>query len=38
MWDRMSKKQTLKLNFGHGNHNSQARYARNPATNANIRL
>jgi hypothetical protein len=38
MWDRMSKKQILKLNLGHRNHNSQTLDARNPAMNANIRL
>jgi hypothetical protein len=38
VWDRMSIKQTRKLNLGHWNHNSQTLDARNPATNANIKL
>jgi len=38
MWDRMSMKQILKLNLGHGDHNSQTLDARNPAISANIKL
>jgi hypothetical protein len=38
MWDRMSMKQILKLNLGHGDHHSQTLDARNPAITANARL
>jgi hypothetical protein len=34
----MSMKQTLKLNLGHCDHDSQTLEARYPAMNANIRL
>jgi hypothetical protein len=38
VWDRMSMKQTRKLNLGHGDHHSQTLDARNPVINANARL